>query len=290
LTSHFILIPCLTGVIILLVGLQAAWKDVLLARGSERMMVLGSTCFAAPLAVFGAEHIVSVRGIMQIVPPWMPGRMFWAYFVGLALVAAAISIVFGRFVRMSMILLTIMFLLFVAMIHIPKAMQNPADRIAWTVLTRDVGFAGGAAALSVKAGCSYVRVAVLRLVMSVSLIEFGVQHLLHPEFAPGVPLIISTPSWVPLPTVWGYMVGLLLIAAGLAILLNWRASRAAAWAGGIMAMLTLCLYVPMFFGATNEITLGMNAVADTLLFGGAAWLVAEVIPTDRSSAHDRSVA
>jgi uncharacterized membrane protein len=249
------------------------------------MLVLGPACFAASLALFGAEHIVSAPSFMQIVPPWMPARLFWAYFVGFALIAAALSIVFNRFVRLSTTLLAVMFFLFVAMLHAPRVVENSADRIAWTVLIRDSGFAAGALALSITAGNSLAPpwLSLLpRLVVAVALIEFGVQYLLHPESAPGVPLTILTPAWVPLPKLWGYLGGIALLACGIAMFFNSRARLAAAWAGGALAFFTLFVYLPMFALSTTQFTLGMNGVGDTLLFGAAAWLVAEATPAIES--------
>jgi len=246
------------------------------------MLLLGPTCFAAPLAEFGAEHIVSAQSIMQIVPPWMPARLFWAYFVGFALIAAALSIVFSRFVRLSSALLSVMFFLFVALLHLPAVIASPADRIAWTVLIRDTGFAAGALALSISAGNSWAPRWIPRLLVAVALFEFGVQYLLHPESAPGVPLTILTPAWVPLPKFWGYVGGIGLLACGVAMFLKSRARLAAAWAGGAMAFFTLFVYLPMFVLSTTQFTLGMNGVGDTLLFGAAAWLVAEATPAIES--------
>jgi hypothetical protein len=40
--------------------------------------------FAVPLAVFGAEHFASAKSIMLLVPSWIPGPLFWTYFVGVA--------------------------------------------------------------------------------------------------------------------------------------------------------------------------------------------------------------
>ena len=43
--------------------------------------------------------------------------------------------------------------------------------------------------------------------MAIPLMFFGVEHFLHPKFAPGVPLAKLTPGWVPAPPVWGYLIG-----------------------------------------------------------------------------------
>ena len=63
----------------------------------------------------------------------MPWRLFWAYFVGFALLAASLSIATKIQVRWSGLLFGIMMFLFVAMLDIPGALANPRDRFAWTL-------------------------------------------------------------------------------------------------------------------------------------------------------------
>jgi len=73
------------GSIFLLAGLFAVRKELTLSHGLDKLAVLGPVFVAAPLALFGAEHFVAARFIVQAVPAWMPWRMFWVYFVGAAL-------------------------------------------------------------------------------------------------------------------------------------------------------------------------------------------------------------
>jgi uncharacterized membrane protein YphA (DoxX/SURF4 family) len=275
--------PCLTGIVILLAGIWSVRKELAAATGVDRLLLLGPACFAAPLALFGAEHIVSSKAILPAVPPWMPGRLFWVYFVGCAHIAAAVSMVLKRWVRLSATLLSIMFFLFVAMVHSPRLLANMTDRISWAVWLRDITFAAGAWALAAAQspeGGSRAWNWIPRLLIAVPLLDFGIQQVLHPEFAPGVPLSPLTPAWVPFAKLWGYLVGAILFAAGAAMLADWKTRLCAAWAGGVMVLLTLFLYLPMFVTATAEFTLGMNEVADTLLFGGAILLLAA--PAGRS--------
>ena len=56
--------------------------------GLDKLTALACVFFAAPLAVFGAEHLTDAEDIVQLIPAWMPARLFWAYFVGVALIAA----------------------------------------------------------------------------------------------------------------------------------------------------------------------------------------------------------
>src|SRR5689334_5021069 len=99
------------GIALLVTGLWATRNDIAQARGLGRIVALTNLCFAIPLAVFGAEHL-SLGGVMiGLVPPYMPRRLFWIYFVGTALIVASLSIATKIQVRWSGLLFGIMMLL-----------------------------------------------------------------------------------------------------------------------------------------------------------------------------------
>ena len=77
------------GIALLVIGPWVARSDVAQARGLEKIVALGNVFFAVPLAVFGAEHLAGDKFIVEAVPSYMPWRLFWVYFVGVALVAAS---------------------------------------------------------------------------------------------------------------------------------------------------------------------------------------------------------
>src|SRR5271169_6190508 len=118
---------CSAGILLFLVALWAAKTDIAHAAGLDKIVALSNLCFAVPLAVFGTEHLSGARFIMLGVPSYMPGRLFWAYFVGVALLAASVSMATKIQVRWSGLLFGIMMLLFVAMLHIPRALASPSD-------------------------------------------------------------------------------------------------------------------------------------------------------------------
>ena len=184
--SRFIFWPWFAGVTLLVAGLAAASRELSAAHRLDKLIVLGRLFFAAPLAVFGAEHLSGAQFVVPIVPPWMPARLFWVYFVGAALVAAAISIVLMKQVRWSATLLGVMFFLFVLLLHLPKAATNPRDRIAWAVALRDLAFGGGALALAATQTKEWrvhgsSRLAIVgRVCIAIPVIFFGVEHFLHP--------------------------------------------------------------------------------------------------------------
>src|SRR5271163_3188468 len=129
---------CVAGILLFLIALLPAKADIGQVRGLDKVVALSNLCFAAPLAVFGAEHLSAARGIMLGVPSYMPWRLFWAYFVGFALIAASLSIATKIQVLWSGLLFGIMMFLFVAMVHFPRAVANSSDRIAWTIVIREL--------------------------------------------------------------------------------------------------------------------------------------------------------
>src|SRR5580704_892142 len=130
------------GLALLVIGLLAAKNDIIQSRGIDKVAALTHLCFAIPLAAFGAEHLSG--GIpLQMVPSYMPWRLFWLYFVGVALIAVSLSIATRIQVRWSGLLAGIMMFLFVAMLHLPGAIRV-GGRIPWTIVFREMSFGGGA--------------------------------------------------------------------------------------------------------------------------------------------------
>src|ERR1700690_893954 len=132
---------CTAGILFFLIALWAAKTDIARARGLDKIVALSNLCFAIPLAVFGAEHLTGARSIMLGVPSYMPWPLFWAYFVGFALLLASLSIATRIQVRWSGLLFGLMMFLFVAMVHIPRVLASPKDRFAWVIVIREMSFA-----------------------------------------------------------------------------------------------------------------------------------------------------
>jgi uncharacterized membrane protein YphA (DoxX/SURF4 family) len=121
-----------------------------------------------------------------------------------------------------------------------------------------------------------------RFCVALAAIYFGFEQLFHPDFLPGVPDAKLTPAWIPLHALWGYPVGAFLVLAGTALLLNQRPRTAAAAIGALMTLLTVCLYVPIWAVTRDpsQMVEAINFVFDTLLFGGAALLVARAMSAE----------
>jgi uncharacterized membrane protein len=292
--SRTVVSMCGAGILLFLIALWAAKTDVARARGLDKIVALSNLCFAAPLAVFGALHLADARSLMPMVPSYMPWRLFWAYFFGVALLAASLSIATKIQVRWSGLLFGIAMFLIVAMLIIPGVVAHPTDRFAWTFVFRESSFAGGGWILAGNAmraqggglgprqsGSRLITVG--RLLVGMAASFFGVQHFLHPANVPGVPLEKLMPAWIPGHLPISYLTGAILLVAGVIILLNKKTRMAATYLGTWIVLLVVFIYGPILIAAladpSTEVKVdGINYFFDTLLFAGAILALASASP------------
>jgi uncharacterized membrane protein len=277
---------CSAGILLFLIALWAAKSDIARAGGLDKIIVLANLCFAIPLAVFGAEHLSGARFIMAMVPSYMPWRLFWAYFVGFALLAASLSIAAKIQMRWSGLLFGIMMFLFVAMLHVPRALASPGDRFAWVIVFREMSFGGGGwilagSAMRGQGGSKLITVG--RVLIGVAAVFFSVWHFLHPTACPGVPLEKLMPVWIPGRLLIGYLTGAILLVAGASILLAKKTRMAATYLGTWILLLVLLIYGPILITQISDPSTGVkvegiNYFADTLLFAGAILALASATP------------
>ena len=288
--SRTVVSMCSAGILLSLIALWAAKTDMARARGLDKIVALSNLCFAIPLAVFGALHLSGVEFVLPVVPSYMPWRLFWAYFVGVALLAASLSIATKVQVRCSGLLFGIMMLLFVVTLDTKGALAHPRDRFVWTYVLRESSFAGGGWILAGNALREQGRgrgqsalITVGRLILAIAAIFYGIEHFLHPTGVPGVPLEKMMPAWIPARMLVGYLTGAILLIAGVSILLAKKTRLAATYLGTWILLLVLFIYGPILIASlanpSTDVKIdGINYFADTLLFGGAILALASASP------------
>jgi uncharacterized membrane protein len=284
---------CSAGVALFLIGIWAAKNDIVQARGmnTDKIVALANLCFAVPLAVFGALHLFGPQFVKDLVPRYMPGRMFWVYFVGCALIAASLSIATKIGVRWSGLLVGIMMFMFVAMLYLPSALRHLHARITWTIVFREMSFGGAGWILAAIAKDGWrgkaktTLITVGRIVIALAVIFFGIEHFLHPMGLPGVPLQKEMPSWMPVPgrVLIDYVTGAALLIAGGSVLLPRKTRTVATYVGGWLLLMVLVIYGPVLIGALSQPGIeaqveGINYFADTLLFAGVILALASATP------------
>jgi uncharacterized membrane protein YphA (DoxX/SURF4 family) len=276
--------PWFTGVVLLVIGLIKIIKDDLPRRhGLDKILPFGRLFFAMPMGVFGTEHLVDSADIAQAVPSWMPAHLFWTYLVGVALIAAALSIILNRYARLAATLLGCMLLVFVALIHIPNTVAQHGARVFWTIALRDTSFSGGAFALAgglsrrtPSDGTPWL-VTLARFFVGIPTMFFGVEDFLHPTIVPAIPLARLTPTWIPGHIFWAYASGAVLIVCGACIVMNKKARLAATYLGIMILLVVLFVYLPILVAYASSIANGLNYFTDTIVLSGAALLLADAI-------------
>src|SRR6267143_1934207 len=248
-------------------------------------------CFLRFPWLFLAQHFTATADIATLVPRWIPAHTFWVYLVGLAFLCAALSIAVLVQARLAAALVGMTLLIFVFVMDMPAVVAHPSNRFFWALMLRELAFSGGAFAFAMSPWSTRprqpspaqpiaARAALPRFFVGIPSLFYGVEHLLHPAYAPGVPLQKLTPEWIPGRIFLSYFVGVILIAAGVCLLVN-KKTRIAATSLGLVILLTvLWIYLPMLLRAPTDVV-ALNYFFDTLLFCGAILLLANA--TDKET-------
>jgi uncharacterized membrane protein len=72
------------------------------------------------MIVFGIQHFLHPRDLVNYVPDFLPGGIIWVYFVGVAFILVAIAFITNRMVKAAGYLLAAILLIFVLTIHLPN--------------------------------------------------------------------------------------------------------------------------------------------------------------------------
>ena len=278
--------------VVFAIGIVAIFlrKEMREARGVDKLILFGPIFYAAPIAAFGTEHFTITKDIASIVPAWIPWHIAWAYFVGVSFVAAALSLVTGILARLAASLLALTFFLFVLLMDAPGWARDPHNRFALAVALRELSFSGGALALAAslsrqgRARGAHIAATVARYFMAVPVLIYSFEQFMHGYHVPGIPLELVTPEWVPGHAVWTYLAALVYAVAGALLLVGKKTRAAATWVGVTVLFVVLIVYVP--YGVSARASLeGINYLADTLMYGGAIFLLASAMPHESGAAE-----
>jgi uncharacterized membrane protein len=113
---------------------------------------LAQWIFAVPLFVVGAQHFVYAHFIADFIPDWIPGHLFWAYFLGMAFFASALAIICRVSAVPASALLGLIFLLCVLILHLPRVLAAQHNGNEWTSMFVALGMAGSSWAVTGSLG------------------------------------------------------------------------------------------------------------------------------------------
>ncbi|MBO0930442.1 DoxX family membrane protein [Fibrella aquatilis] len=102
----------------------------------------GQKLFALTFIMGGLLHITGPTFTVQQVPTFFPAPLFWVYLTGIGQLCFAVSILIERFDKLAALLLALMMIVFIATMHVPKAVAG--DFMGVISAMRDMGYAGAA--------------------------------------------------------------------------------------------------------------------------------------------------
>jgi uncharacterized membrane protein len=211
---------------------------------------LGRLLFGIPMVVFGIQHFIYVDFVLTLMPVWIPGRRFWTYFTGVALIAGGTGITLGKIGRravgqLAATLLGVMIFLFVLLVHVPQVVATPDDPRQLTYLCQALTFSGMALVASATMwGPRSWRPVMMRSLtlgrwfVAIGVLALGARQLLQIPFVLGL-----VPSWYPGQPVWALVCGVLLIATGIGIILG-RERVPAMLLGAVLLLFLLFVHLP----------------------------------------------
>jgi putative oxidoreductase len=104
--------------------------------------VVARVLFALPFGIFGIFHLINGAQMAAMVP--IPGKLFWIYFVGVALIAGSVGIITKIQGKWAALGLALLMLIFIVFIHIPGLGKPALQQIAMISLLKDIALMGGA--------------------------------------------------------------------------------------------------------------------------------------------------
>ncbi|RPH32019.1 MAG: DoxX family protein [Bacteroidales bacterium] len=111
---------------------------------NELLSTAGRVLFALPFGIIGINHFIVSDFFNGMLTTFIPGGGFMILFTGACLIAASISIILKKYIKLSCLLLALLLLIFILTIHIPQLFEPDKAQFAFMELLKDTALMGGA--------------------------------------------------------------------------------------------------------------------------------------------------
>lgn len=105
---------------------------------------VGRRLFGLCPVIFGLAHFGYAKFTASMVPAWLPVPLAWAYFTGVGHMTGGLALIAGVQTRLAATLLAAMYASFVVLLHLPRVIAAPDNRIEWTMLCIAIALTGAA--------------------------------------------------------------------------------------------------------------------------------------------------
>jgi uncharacterized membrane protein len=213
---------------------------------------LGRALYALAIAGLGIETVVCARDVAhslgpqyEVIPvlPWLPAIPWVAYGFGIIWVACGAGLLFRRTLRLSAVTLGGLLFVCALVLDVPKNVANLGSISLRTTAFEPLALASLAWLLPGRDATANLLAGLSRYVLGVSLIVFGVDHFLALAF-----IATLIPGWIPWHASWVAFFGVIFIAGGLSIGLNFLQRWGAAGTGLMFGIWVVTLHLPRVLG------------------------------------------
>jgi uncharacterized membrane protein len=257
----------------------------------DKITKLGRYFLAIPMVVFGIQHFLYAEFIVNLVPAWIPLRLFWTYFAGLALFAAGVGIIINVWSRLAATLLGLMISIWVVVLHIPRVFEFSGDNEFINVFDAVCMLAGAfllSANLSEKIYLEKVSVwgaKVSPILLAIALAVFGIEVFIHGKLV----FIVGAPYYeLPGQHFLIYLTGAVFVAGAAAIAFTKHLRLTSALLGLYILLITILFYTPQLatdiFQAHTWATL-LKGMA----MGGSVLLLSQLAANKQPSSYLREM-
>jgi uncharacterized membrane protein len=113
-------------------SVSAAQKEAWTPVARNRLVILAQLSLAIGITVCGVEQflypeLLSGIPLERSTPLWIPARLLWSYLAGVVFVAAGISMLINKRVRLAATAAGLMTLFLVVVVYVPLLVSKPSD-------------------------------------------------------------------------------------------------------------------------------------------------------------------
>jgi putative oxidoreductase len=109
----------------------------------NKITTAGRILFAFPFAIFGINHFLMMDYYMGMLTSFIPQTAFLMILTGICLIAASISIITKKLVKVATLLLALLLFIFILTIHIPHLVHGVDTTITMITMLKDISLMGG---------------------------------------------------------------------------------------------------------------------------------------------------
>ena len=210
---------------------------------AQKYIYAGSALLGLCFIGTGLQPFIYLKFVATLVPAYMPVPIFWAGFIGLAMILAGVSFLLRRRTPLAALLLSIMMAGFIVMIHAPKLIANLHEINNWARAMQDLAILGAVMMLTSQKSISKAGAYLYAL----PIILLGAAHFMHPAL-----ITPKIPAYLPATSVLDFVVGAAMVALAVCIIAKRYAQIAALALGGLLLLFALLYSVPVLAENINN--------------------------------------